>query len=194
MTDYSIEKYWSDYYRKDRDFLSVTTQELQKILTYLSKTAPKTALDLGCGTGQLVRKLHKSGFKVTGVDISQAALKIARSATFTSANRISYKRGNIEKISFAELPFAPYGLIICQSVYAFIRNKERLLKEVKQTLVPDGTLVIISQLTDYVPQHKKISAIDPDNTITDLQKNFDVRYYEQAKIGYFICSPIKSAV
>src|SRR5579864_5226151 len=36
------------------------------------------ALDFGCGTGRSTRFLHKLGFDVTGVDISEDMLRIAR--------------------------------------------------------------------------------------------------------------------
>lgn len=39
---------------------------------------PKTVLDLGCGRGELMSLLKKDGWKITGVDIFQKALNVAK--------------------------------------------------------------------------------------------------------------------
>ena len=63
------------------------SDELQKStrgLTYVERaiglcTERKRALDVGCGTGgRIVTALMNGGFDVTGIDVSQAMLKIAR--------------------------------------------------------------------------------------------------------------------
>ncbi len=181
-------KYWDDYYEQGRDFISVNPQELKQLLAYASKTAPKTALDIGCGTGQLTRDLHHSGYKVVGIDISEKALTIARSLTNISPSELRYAHHDAENGGLKELPFAPYGLITCQSVYAFIKNKEKLLATVQEALAPSGIFVIISMLDKNVPAHKKEAALNPADTQATLQKYFQVNYYEKSGLGNFVCA------
>jgi ubiquinone/menaquinone biosynthesis C-methylase UbiE len=50
---------------------------LEKIPPELPRSAP--ALDIGCGTGDLCRLLTERFDKVTGIDLSEGQLKIARS-------------------------------------------------------------------------------------------------------------------
>jgi SAM-dependent methyltransferase len=49
------------------------------------------ALDFGCGTGRSTRFLEKLGFHVTGVDISEQMLALARSTDPTGDYRLVAK-------------------------------------------------------------------------------------------------------
>ncbi len=40
----------------------------------------KTILDLGCGTGRVMKALESSGYEVEGVDNNDTALKMAKEA------------------------------------------------------------------------------------------------------------------
>ena len=51
-----------------------TWKRLQLLDRLTAASRPRRALDLGCGTGNLLLKLAKLGFSVTGVDISQDML------------------------------------------------------------------------------------------------------------------------
>ena len=188
MRQRATDKYWSDYYKRGQDFISVNSQELKQFLTYTQKTAPKTALDIGCGTGQLTRDLYHSGYKVVGVDASETALKIAQSLSVVPRAQLRYIQCDIEKETLTKLPLSPYGLIICQSAYAFINNKEKLLTGVSKVLDPKGTFIIISMLDKNVPSHKQVAALNPEATHALLQNYFQVTYYEKAGLGYFICT------
>ena len=52
----------------------------QQLLLYLQRhgIAPKTAMDLGCGTGVLCEILQGSGIKASGMDFSAGMIEIAR--------------------------------------------------------------------------------------------------------------------
>ena len=52
----------------------------QQLLLYLQRhgIAPKTAMDLACGTGVLCEILHGSGIKASGMDFSAGMIEIAR--------------------------------------------------------------------------------------------------------------------
>ncbi len=56
---------------------------------------PKTALDIGCGTGVLCRLLSKMGITPTGIDLSGEMIKIAREANpdleFVVADMVTFR-------------------------------------------------------------------------------------------------------
>ena len=56
---------------------------------------PKTAMDLGCGTGILCEILHKSGIRTSGMDFSAGMIDIARERTpeihYDVADMITYR-------------------------------------------------------------------------------------------------------
>jgi len=52
--------------------------EVGLIVSVLRKHKAKSVVDLGCGTGYHARALTKSGFSVTGIDISKQNIRFAR--------------------------------------------------------------------------------------------------------------------
>ena len=58
-------------YEKECDFL-------EEIFRKYSQCMPKTILDVGCGTGGHVISLAKRGYELTGLDVSEMMIRIAR--------------------------------------------------------------------------------------------------------------------
>jgi len=59
-----------------------------------------TALDLGCGTGMKSIYLAQKGFEVTGVDISETAIRIAKENALKAKVKISFIVANATDLSF----------------------------------------------------------------------------------------------
>ena len=57
-----------------------TTPQRERLLleSLGSYTATRTVLDAGCGSGYFLERLQRVGYEVTGIDISEEALKLAR--------------------------------------------------------------------------------------------------------------------
>ena len=65
---------------KDSDFFSNAKGDLLKrLLRRLGISTPTRTLDVGCGTGSLHSKLKTAGMQVSGVDLSNASLLLAKS-------------------------------------------------------------------------------------------------------------------
>ena len=61
----------------------------------LKKNNSKTVLDFTCGTGSQVFYLAKHGYHVTGIDINEALLDIAKSKAQSPSNHVTLSQGNI---------------------------------------------------------------------------------------------------
>lgn len=79
---------WNTLYQH-KDYLWLPTAQVA-LLCELANSDPKTALDIGCGTGQLVRDLYHRGYKVVGVDTATEAIAIAQASTVRPANDIRF--------------------------------------------------------------------------------------------------------
>ena len=79
----------------------------QQLLLWLQRRgiAPKTCMDLGCGTGILCEILHSSGIRAAGMDFSSGMIDIARQGN----PEISYEVADM--ITFC--PDAQYDLVTC---------------------------------------------------------------------------------
>jgi len=177
---------WSDHYDQGKDFRLTTSQEIREILERLDGEAPRTFLEIGCGTGQLSRELYHLGFRGIGIDASTSAIQIAQSLTVVPSSELQYMHGNVEELDLSTLPSAPFGLITMHLVFAFIRDKRRFCELVSKALDEHGIFAVMTPLLGKVPVEKRSIAVDRDQARELLSEVFSVEYYEH-DLGYFIC-------
>ncbi|OGL34240.1 hypothetical protein A3F64_01635 [Candidatus Saccharibacteria bacterium RIFCSPHIGHO2_12_FULL_42_8] len=175
---------WDDAYSSGRDYVYLSRQEIDKILSYLQKDLTNAkALDLGCGTGQLTRELYHQGFnKVVGIDGSEEAISLAKAATIFP---VEYIVGDIEQ-DFTSTITDTFELIICKDTFAFIGNKNLLLRRIKDLLTENGLFVLVSPLRSEFSDRPHIT-VDTDETKSLLQNNFDfIDYFTINKEEFYI--------
>ena len=68
-------------------------------IDYLKHKKVKTILDAGCGDGRNLIVFANAGFKITGVDVSDASLKKCRDIVGDNKNVI-LQRGLLEELHF----------------------------------------------------------------------------------------------
>jgi len=84
------------FFHEDSANAKLTNQTIEKIL---KKYRVKTVLDLTCGTGSQVFWLLKHGYKVTGSDISQGMLSIAKRTALAKKISVKLLRGDMRIIN-----------------------------------------------------------------------------------------------
>ena len=129
-------KYSHNYFVR-RDYLDTKIAcAVKKILIENNLTS---VLDVGCGTGKLVKFLNDNGFQAKGCDPNPEALKVA--AKFN-------QKGSIVNANVTKLPFkkASFGLVCCVSVIEHLTKREAkiFLNEAKRVLKPQGFVFIIT--------------------------------------------------
>jgi 2-polyprenyl-6-hydroxyphenyl methylase/3-demethylubiquinone-9 3-methyltransferase len=65
----------------------------------LAKLGGKAVLDIGCGGGLLAEAMARLGAKVTGIDLSEQALRVAQLHLLESGLAIDYRRSSAEELS-----------------------------------------------------------------------------------------------
>jgi ubiquinone/menaquinone biosynthesis C-methylase UbiE len=111
---------------------------------------PKQAsiLDLACGTGELSKILLQQNpqQQITGVDISEAMLEIARDKLQT------YPDIELYNASVTSLPFnnQTFDLVICANAFHYFEFPQLALTEMKRVLKPDGSVIILDWCRDYI--------------------------------------------
>ena len=93
------------------------------------------ALDLGCGTGNYTLELYKRGFSVVGADLSVEMLKIAK----TKLPDVPFVRANAYSLPFKDESF---DLILSVTMFEFLREPEKAVREIYRVLKPGGEVVI----------------------------------------------------
>ena len=109
------------------------------------KKAGFKVLDIGCGTGELAKKLT-SRFKkavVHGVDISETMINKANAKKMKKAAK--FKVGDVERLPYGDNTF---DVLTCSHSFHHYPNKERAISEMHRVLKPNGRLMIIDGSRD----------------------------------------------
>ncbi|MFY7068175.1 class I SAM-dependent methyltransferase [Nocardiopsis changdeensis] len=107
------------------------------------------ALDVGCGTGDLVRALAGRAAEVVGVDADPRVVDLARAATGRCPG-VSFRVADAAE----ELPEGPFDVVTCVAVLHHLPFAPAL-ERMRDRLAPGGTLLVLgvhepSQFTDHL--------------------------------------------
>ncbi len=102
-------------------------------------TPDMEVLELGCGTGTTAL-IHAPFVKhITGIDISQNMLDIARAKTESeNVKNVTFQQSNIDDL---ETPDASYDVVMGHSLLHLLKNKEAVIARVHRMLKPGGVFV-----------------------------------------------------
>lgn len=127
-------KIWDQIYLNPDPGVPVNPSAL--VLETTANLPSAAALDAGMGNGRNAIYLARKGWKVTGIDLSEAAVRRAREEAGRLKVDFDARVGDVEKMV---LPRASYDLILC--LYAeplAIRASRRFIEALK----PGGLLLI----------------------------------------------------
>lgn len=126
--------YMDKNYEKECDFI-------EEIFSKYSKFTPKTILDGGCGTGGHAIPLAKRGYEVTGVDISDVMINIAKEKASESGVSIFFSALDLRDLRLNK----KFDACICMfSVIDFLIDNKDLSKALLNLRehLKDGSLFI----------------------------------------------------
>ncbi|MFF9673775.1 class I SAM-dependent methyltransferase [Streptomyces eurythermus] len=125
-----------------------------------------TALDVGCGSGELARLLARRAREVHAVDSDAEILARARESTPGGAP-VAYRVADASR----QLPDGPYDVITCVAVLHHLPLAETLTR-LRDRLAPGGTLVVIgcARASDPLDHALGLVAV-PLNALTGWAKN-----------------------
>lgn len=134
---YDKETFFEKYSNMDRSTKGLEgAGEWKTLESMLPEFKDKRVLDLGCGFGWHCQYAMEHGAKaVTGVDISEKMLSIAKEKT---SDGITYLQMPIEDIAFSENSF---DVVISSLAFHYIESFEKIVKKVSACLVPGGDFV-----------------------------------------------------
>ncbi|AYM75208.1 ubiquinone biosynthesis O-methyltransferase [Janthinobacterium sp. HH103] len=105
--------------------------------------AGKRVIDIGCGGGILAESMARKGADVTGIDLSDKALKVADLHSLESGAKVRYKLIAAEAMA-AEEP-GQYDVVTCMEMLEHVPDPAAIVKACA-TLVKPGGHVFLSTL------------------------------------------------
>jgi 2-polyprenyl-6-hydroxyphenyl methylase/3-demethylubiquinone-9 3-methyltransferase len=108
-------------------------------LEWIDARAPlagKNVIDVGCGGGILAESMAARGAQVTGIDLSEKALKIARLHLLESGQHVQYRHIAAEDMA-AETP-ATYDVVTCMEMLEHVPDPASIVTACAQMVKPGG--------------------------------------------------------
>lgn len=102
--------------------------------------AGQTVLDVGCGTGRQSETFLELGASVTGVDIADELLEVARVKLRRFGTRAQFLPADATRLPFQSESFDIVNC--CGSTLSFIHEYETALAEMSRVLRPSGKLLV----------------------------------------------------
>ena len=103
----------------------------------------KTVLDVGCGGGILAESMAELGADVTGIDMADASLEVARLHLLESGLEVDYQKIPVEQL--AEQQPASFDVVTCMEMLEHVPDPESIVKACA-TLVKPGGKVFFSTI------------------------------------------------
>ena len=113
-------------------------------LDYINNIAPlrgKAVLDVGCGGGILSESMAALGAEVTGIDLGDKALQVARMHLLESGQQVNYRKISAEDLAAEILAAAQpnlYDVVTCMEMLEHVPNPGSIVQACAQLVKPGG--------------------------------------------------------
>ena len=134
-----IAHHWWDPGSEFRPLHEINPLRLGWIRDIAGGLADKDVLDVGCGGGILSEAMAREGARVTGIDLSEKALGVARLHGLESGIAVDYRLVAAE--AFAEQMPARFAVVTCMEMLEHVPDPGSVVRACATLAQPGGTLV-----------------------------------------------------
>ncbi|MDX1634841.1 MAG: bifunctional 2-polyprenyl-6-hydroxyphenol methylase/3-demethylubiquinol 3-O-methyltransferase UbiG [Marinobacter sp.] len=114
-------------------------------LNYIDERAPlagKKVLDVGCGGGLLSEGMALRGAHVTGIDMGEAPLSVAKLHGLESGVKVDYRQTTIEAMADDPDQAGSYDVVTCLEMLEHVPDPASVLRACAAMLKPDGDIFV----------------------------------------------------
>jgi 2-polyprenyl-6-hydroxyphenyl methylase / 3-demethylubiquinone-9 3-methyltransferase len=108
-------------------------------LDYIDRIIPlagKSVLDVGCGGGILSESMAGLGAHVTGIDLGDKPLQVARLHLLESGKQVDYRKVSVEQLA-AEQP-GHFDVLTCMEMLEHVPDPSAIVRACAQLVKPGG--------------------------------------------------------
>ncbi|MGO3131965.1 MAG: bifunctional 2-polyprenyl-6-hydroxyphenol methylase/3-demethylubiquinol 3-O-methyltransferase UbiG [Alcaligenes sp.] len=127
---------WWDPDSEFKPLHAINPLRLDWILSYTGSLAGKQVLDVGCGGGILSESLAQSGADVTGIDLAERSLKIARLHSLESGVPVKYEMVSAEDM--ADQHPGRFDVVTCMEMLEHVPDPGSIIQACSKLVKPGG--------------------------------------------------------
>ncbi|ASR90116.1 MULTISPECIES: bifunctional 2-polyprenyl-6-hydroxyphenol methylase/3-demethylubiquinol 3-O-methyltransferase UbiG [Alcaligenes] len=127
---------WWDPDSEFKPLHAINPLRLDWILSYTGSLAGKQVLDVGCGGGILSESLAQSGADVTGIDLAERSLKIARLHSLESGVPVKYEMISAEDM--ADQHPERFDVVTCMEMLEHVPDPGSIIAACAKLVKPGG--------------------------------------------------------
>jgi len=126
---------WWDPNSEFRPLHEINPLRLEYIDT-IADLAGKKVLDVGCGGGILSESMAAKGAEVTGIDMGESNLSVAKLHLLESGEKVDYRQIPVEQL--AEEEAGQYDIVTCMEMLEHVPDPASIISACSQLVKPDG--------------------------------------------------------
>jgi ubiquinone/menaquinone biosynthesis C-methylase UbiE len=132
--------------RYDRRWSFYVEATIRETMSRVELKPHDRVLDLGCGTGSLIRSMldRVPEVDIVGLDPSAEMLRVARAKLSDAVELVT---GSADSLPF---PNESFDVVISTSAFHYFRQPTMVIQEAKRILKPNGRLIITDWCVDYL--------------------------------------------
>ncbi|HXF84804.1 MAG TPA: bifunctional 2-polyprenyl-6-hydroxyphenol methylase/3-demethylubiquinol 3-O-methyltransferase UbiG [Anaerolineales bacterium] len=130
-----VSQIWWDPKGEMGTLHTINPLRTQFIMEKLTTANPKI-LDVGCGGGILSEALAKAGARVTGLDLSEASLRVARQHAQSQGLQIDYRYESVQDV--AEKEAETFDAVVCMEMLEHVPEPAKVVAACAKALKPGG--------------------------------------------------------
>jgi ubiquinone/menaquinone biosynthesis C-methylase UbiE len=137
----------------------------------------KNLLEVGCGAGIDLQQFARGGAKVTGIDLSQMAIDLARKNFEQSEQSADLRVMNGECMQFADNAF---DLVYAHGVLQYTADTERMIGEIHRVLKPGGeAILMVYNRNSWLALMRNLTKVPLEHEDAPVLKKFSVSELKQ---------------
>ena len=94
------------------------------------------AVDIGCGGGILAESMAAANARVTGIDMAEGPLAVARLHQHESGTNVDYRRATAEELAASEA--GEYDVVTCLEMLEHVPDPSQVIKSCAELVKPGG--------------------------------------------------------
>ncbi|WP_440877301.1 bifunctional 2-polyprenyl-6-hydroxyphenol methylase/3-demethylubiquinol 3-O-methyltransferase UbiG [Thalassotalea sp. PLHSN55] len=194
-----VASQWWDLTGDFKPLHQINPLRRQFIVQHIGNVFDKTIIDVGCGGGILAESLAKLGANVTGIDMGEEPLNVAKLHALESQVTVEYKKITAEEqaATYSE----HYDAVTCMEMLEHVPDPASIIQACAKMVKPGG-FVFFSTLNKTMKSYllailaaEKIFKLVPDgthdhdkfirpSTLIDWAESFDLKCIDAAGIHY----------